>query len=276
MKTRQHGATLLVTGLVLIMLGGLLASCTSDTGAAPNPATTKISDAPAAANAAAPAPPQPTGNRFAATVVRVVDGDTLEVTFAGRKETIRMLLIDTPETVHPDKPVQPFGPEASALVKGLMPAGSTIEVEKDVSERDKYGRYLAYVYVGGKSVQELLLEKGLARVAYVYAPNVKYVDRYRAIQAKAQAAGVGIWSVENYVTAEGFSAGAKGTGSGATAPAPPPPPTAYDPNGPDRDCSDFTTQAEAQAFYEAAGGPAKDPHKLDGSDRDGRVCETLP
>ncbi|WP_051967759.1 thermonuclease family protein [Brevibacillus thermoruber] len=107
-----------------------------------------------------------------------------------------MLLFDTPETKHPEKHVQPFGLEASAMTKKLL-EGKTGELEKDVSERDKYGRLLAYVYVDRESVQEALLEKGLARVA-VYPPDVKNVDKCREIHVKAQKACVGIWSIENY------------------------------------------------------------------------------
>jgi len=135
-------------------------------------------------------------SRTTATVVSVTDGDTIKVKFSnGKIETVRLLLIDTPETVHPSKPVQPCGPEASAFTKKMLPAGSTVKLEFDVQERDKYGRLLAYVYVGGKSVQKALLAEGLAKVA-VYPPNVKYVDEYRAIEAKAKAAKKGIWADE--------------------------------------------------------------------------------
>ncbi|MGE7602199.1 thermonuclease family protein [Peribacillus sp. NPDC097675] len=145
------------------------------------------------------------GKTFKAEIVRVVDGDTVKIKTAnGREETVRLLLIDTPETVHPSKPVQPFGPEASKFTKELLPAGSEVEVETGIGERDKYGRLLAYFYVDGKMVNKLLLEKGLARVAYVYAPNTKYLDELEAIQKQAQKKEVGIWSIENYATSKGF------------------------------------------------------------------------
>lgn len=140
-----------------------------------------------------------------ATVVRVVDGDTVNVKLEnGNEETVRLLLVDTPETVHPNKPVQPFGPEASAFAKEMMPPGTKVKLELDVSERDKYGRILAYLWVDDKMFNELLLEKGFARVAYVYAPNTKYVDQFYEIQKKAQMEEVGIWSIENYATDRGF------------------------------------------------------------------------
>ncbi|MFC4768752.1 thermonuclease family protein [Effusibacillus consociatus] len=140
--------------------------------------------------------------RLKAKVLSVTDGDTFKINLNGKEETVRMILVDTPETKHPDKPVQPFGPEASKFSSELL-TGKEVELEKDVSERDKYGRLLFYVYVDGKSVQEQLLEKGLARVA-VYPPDVKYVDQYRAIQDKARKAGVGIWSIENYARDDGY------------------------------------------------------------------------
>ncbi len=138
-------------------------------------------------------------------VTRVVDGDTFKVDFDGEEETIRLLLIDTPETVHPNKPVQPFGKEASHFMKERL-EGQKVELELDVSERDKYGRILAYAYdMDGNMLNEMLLHKGLARVAYIFPPNTKYVDRFQAIQKEAQKQGVGIWSLENYVTEDGFS-----------------------------------------------------------------------
>jgi micrococcal nuclease len=139
-----------------------------------------------------------------ARVIRVIDGDTFKADIDGKSETVRMLLIDTPETKHPTKGTQPFGPEASQYTKQVL-EHQLVQLERDLGDaRDKYGRLLYYVYVDGKSVQELLLERGLARVAYIYAPNVKYVDSYRKIQTKAQKAGIGIWSIENYAQEDGF------------------------------------------------------------------------
>lgn len=147
----------------------------------------------------------PSTSGLSAKVIDVVDGDTIKVQFAdGQKETIRLLLVDTPETKHPDKPVQPFGPEASAFAKDTL-LGKNIEVELDVSERDKYGRLLAYIWIDGKMFNEMLLENGLARVAYVYPPNVKYVDQFRIIQSVAQENEIGIWSIENYAKEDGFN-----------------------------------------------------------------------
>ncbi|MCI3921448.1 thermonuclease family protein [Paenibacillus sp. TRM 82003] len=151
-------------------------------------------------------PTEDVPRRSAAEVTHVVDGDTLDVRFGdGTEERIRLLLVDTPETVDPRRPVQPFGPEASAFAKEEL-LHREVEVELDVSERDKYQRLLAYIWVDGRLFNELLLEEGLARVAYVFEPNVKYVDRLRDAQDVARKQGVGIWSVENYASEDGFRA----------------------------------------------------------------------
>lgn len=133
-------------------------------------------------------------SRTTATVVSVTDGDTIKVKFSnGKIETVRLLLIDTPETKHPNKPVQPCGPEATEFTKRMLPAGTTVKLEYDKDKRDKYDRLLAYVYVNGKSVNEALLAAGLAKVT-VYEPNNKYEDKYRAIEAEAKKEKKGIWS----------------------------------------------------------------------------------
>lgn len=126
----------------------------------------------------------PTASRIQAKVLEVTDGDTIKVELNGKEAAVRFLLVDTPETKHPQHGEQPFGKEASNFTKDLL-SGKTVELEQDVNNGpDKYGRLLYYIYVEGKSVQEMLLEKGLARVAYIYAPNVKYVDQYKARRFK--------------------------------------------------------------------------------------------
>ncbi|WP_316503131.1 thermonuclease family protein [Paenibacillus sp. CGMCC 1.18879] len=103
---------------------------------------------------------------------------------------MRLILIDTPEM----SPEEPFGPEASTFTRKLL-QGKQVTLEFDQSERDRYGRLLAYAYIGEEMVNELLLEKGLARVA-VFPPDVKYEERFRDVERKARAAGIGIWSLE--------------------------------------------------------------------------------
>lgn len=138
-------------------------------------------------------------------LVSVIDGDTIKIKYNGANENVRFLLVDTPETNHPKLGEQPFGQEAKNFTKQLLKGQDTVHLEFDVSYRDKYNRLLAYIYTSdGKSVQEELLKAGLARVAYIYAPNTKHVDWFEAIQKKAQQQAIGIWSVENYVTNSGY------------------------------------------------------------------------
>lgn len=204
----------------------------------------------------------------AATFVRVVDGDTLIATINGEEEYIRLLLVDTPETKHPDKEVQPFGPEASELMKKTFSPSNPIKVEFGTEKRDKYDRLLAYVYTkDGLMFNKVLLEKGLARVAYVYPPNDKYVEEFHEIESEAKNKKIGIWSIDGYVTEKGFNAKAVPVSPKDNEPT-------HDKDGPDRDCGDFSSQEEAQAFFKAAGGPERDSHRLDG-DGDGLVCEGL-
>ena len=117
-----------------------------------------------------------------ATVVRVIDGDTIDVRLEdGGVERVRYIGIDTPETVHPTRGVEPYGPEASAYNAALLARG-TVLLEKDVSERDRFDRLLRYVWVeqpGGDFlfVNEALVLAGLAVVS-TFPPDVKFVERF--------------------------------------------------------------------------------------------------
>ncbi|AFQ57695.1 endonuclease [Bacillus subtilis subsp. subtilis] len=139
------------------------------------------------------------------TLDRAIDGDTIKVIYNGKKDTVRYLLVDTPETKKPNSCVQPYGEDASKRNKELVNSGK-LQLEFDKGDRrDKYGRLLAYVYVDGKSVQETLLKEGLARVAYVYEPNTKYIDQFRLDEQEAKSDKLSIWSKSGYVTNRGFN-----------------------------------------------------------------------
>ncbi|MCY8389858.1 endonuclease YokF [Bacillus inaquosorum] len=139
------------------------------------------------------------------TLDRAVDGDTIKVSYNGNVDTVRYLLVDTPETKKPDSCVQPYGEDASKRNKELVNSGK-LQLEFDKGDRrDKYGRLLAYVYVDGKSVQETLLKEGLARVAYVYEPNTKYIDQFKKDEQEAKSEKLSIWSKNGYVTDRGFN-----------------------------------------------------------------------
>ncbi|MFT8321572.1 MAG: thermonuclease family protein [Bacillus sp. (in: firmicutes)] len=144
-------------------------------------------------------------NKVAVKLDKAIDGDTISVMYKGEKENVRFLLVDTPETSHPRLGEQPYGKEAKAFTKKVVEDAETLELEFDIGQnRDKYGRLLAYVYADGEMIQKQLLQKGLARVAYIYAPNTRYVDLFTDIQKEAQEKSVGIWQVENYAQEDGF------------------------------------------------------------------------
>ena len=128
------------------------------------------------------------------TVERVVDGDTVVVHLGGRDEHVRLIGIDTPETVDPRRPVQCFGKEASNRTKALLPKGTAVRLERDVEARDRYGRLLAYVYrvEDGTFVNLALAEEGYAQ-SLTIPPNVAYADRFAAAVADARRAGRGLW-----------------------------------------------------------------------------------
>ncbi|SHI74505.1 Endonuclease YncB, thermonuclease family [Geosporobacter subterraneus DSM 17957] len=132
-------------------------------------------------------------------VLRVVDGDTLEIEYNGAKEKVRLIGVDTPESVHPDAAKNnEFGEIASIFTKGLL-EGKEIELEFDVQERDKYGRLLAYVWINGKMYNKTLLEEGYAKVA-TFPPNVKYVEDFKALQTVARDGNKGLWAYEEKAT----------------------------------------------------------------------------
>lgn len=121
-------------------------------------------------------------------VVRVVDGDTIEIE-GGQK--VRYIGMDTPETVDPRKAVQCFGKEASIENQSLV-EGKEVELEKDVSETDKYGRLLRYVWLDGTMINEKLVLDGYARIETV-PPDVKYNQIFINAQSMAKANNRGLW-----------------------------------------------------------------------------------
>ena len=122
-------------------------------------------------------------------VKRVVDGDTIELE-NGQK--VRYIGINTPETVDPRRPVQCFGIESSLANKKLV-EGKAVTLEKDVSETDKYGRLLRYVYLGNVFVNEYLVRNGFAQVSS-YPPDVKYQNIFLKAQQEARRIRLGLWN----------------------------------------------------------------------------------
>lgn len=127
-------------------------------------------------------------------VVKVVDGDTIHVLVGGRREKVRYIGIDTPETHHPTKPVQCFGRAAAAFNARLV-GGERVRLVGDVEERDRFGRLLAYVY---RASDGLFVNAELARLGYArpltIPPDVRHAARFAAISRQARQAGRGLWS----------------------------------------------------------------------------------
>ena len=138
-------------------------------------------------------------------MTRVVDGDTIEVevtrrvegsgageAVAGETYALRMLGIDTPESVSPREPVECFGREASAATAALL-EGQAVRLVKDVEERDGFDRLLRYVYLGAELANARLVANGYAH-AYTYPPNVRHSGLLVELERDAQAANRGLWS----------------------------------------------------------------------------------
>lgn len=201
--------------------------------------------------------PSPTvSGRVSAYVSRVIDGDTITVLYNGRSYTVRYIGIDTPETVAPGRPIEWMGREATAANKSLV-EGKTVYLEKDVSETDRYGRLLRYVYVGQLFVNAELVRRGYAVVS-TYPPDVKYQSLFLQMQQEARIAGRGLW-------------GPKTSTVQPTAIIPPSrncdpayPDVCIPPPPPDLNCKDIP--------YKRFRVLPPDPHRFDG-DRDGIGCE---
>ena len=213
------------------------------------------------------------------TVSRVIDGDTIEVSPAvNGLMDVRLIGVDTPETVDPAEGVEPYGPQASDIAKREL-SGRRVRLEFDQERMDQYGRLLAYVHAGGTMFNEELVAKGYAQ-AYPYPPNTAHAGLFAAAQRGARAAGLGIWGLSTAQQCElanrgnGIGEGTPGCAVGSerqpgqeVTPGDGKPPA---PAGGDYDCSDFETRAQAQRQLLPG-----DPYGLD-ADGDGVACEELP
>lgn len=206
---------------------------------------------------------EPTGPTQRAQVTRVIDGDTVEVAIGGRIFDVRYIGIDTPETVRPGTPVQWMGPEASAANRALV-EGRMVVLERDISETDRYGRLLRYVWLrnadgGWRMVNQALVRKGFAAVS-TYPPDVKYTEAlFLPAQRAARNAGLGLWGDPPRPQPPASSP----PGSGNCDPSYPD--FCIPPGIPDLDCAD----APGTNFSVLP----PDPHGFDG-DGDGVGCES--
>ncbi len=178
----MRGTLILVLFLIFLFLGGYTAL----------PKTIRI---PFDISFLTPTPsPTPLPYPFA-KVMKIVDGDTIEIE---NGKLVRYIGIDTPETKHPTKGVECFGKEASEKNRELA-LGKVIKLEKDVSETDRYGRLLRYVYLQEPTatspalfVNEYLVKEGYAQ-AVTFPPDVKYADHFLQLQREARAQKKGLW-----------------------------------------------------------------------------------
>ncbi len=186
----------------LLALSVLVAAIFSLGRAAPVPPTPPSSDAASARGAlgtsTAPAPrPQPAALAELYPVVRVIDGDTIKILYKGATTTVRLIGVDTPETVKPNTPVQCYGPESSAKMHALLD-GEKVAIETDSTQdlHDMYGRLLAYVFLpDGTSVDELLIEQGYGREYTFKDRAYEYQAQFKQAERDAQAALRGLWGV---------------------------------------------------------------------------------
>jgi micrococcal nuclease len=126
-----------------------------------------------------------------AYVLRAVDGDTIEARIGGRNEDVRYIGVDTPETVKPGTPVQCFGPRASSFDHRLV-EHRWVRLVFGAERRDVYGRLLAYVYLGHRFVNAMLVRRGLAR-SLTIPPNDRFAPLFRRLELRAARSGRGLW-----------------------------------------------------------------------------------
>lgn len=147
-----------------------------------------------------------------ATVERVVDGDTMKLKLDKTKEvvTLRLLLVDTPESVKKGVDPQPYSIEASNFAKNTLKAGDTVYIEYDEGDKtDKYDRHLGYLWYysndnsNWQMFNETLISQGYARVGYIYSQK-RHLDEFYKAQDYAKSNKLNIWSVDGYVTDRGY------------------------------------------------------------------------
>ena len=129
-----------------------------------------------------------------AAVESVIDGDTIKVTMDSGAETVRLVGIDTPETVDPNRPEQCYGAEASDYLESLLPAGTPVTLVLDIEARDSYGRLLAYVMRSGDKmfVNWEMVASGHASALFI-EPNRFYEGALSAAETRARSTGLGLW-----------------------------------------------------------------------------------
>ena len=180
------------------------------------------------------------------TVANIVDGDTIDVLIDGQEFRLRYIGMDTPERGE-------LGFAEATAANVALVSGKTVILEKDVSDTDRFGRLLRYVYVDGEMVNMTLVEEGYA-VPATFPPDVRYQQQFLLAGLRAKQA-------RDDVMADALISQLRQKFGAQTIQ--------------DMNCSDFSSQRAAQAFFIFQGGPGEDPHRLDGNG-DGVACESLP
>jgi endonuclease YncB( thermonuclease family) len=187
---RRPVLALWLMGLALVVLAGCQ-GLIEDVGNGPGRAPADLSTS-RAERAAWPDPPE---DAVPAKVARVVDGDTFVATVKGRRERVRVIGVDTPESVAPNQPDEPYGEEASDFAKHHLD-GETVRLAGDAEPRDRYGRMLAYVWLeDGTFWNALLAAEGYAQQLTI-PPNVTYERLFRRLVGEARREDRGLWAQE--------------------------------------------------------------------------------
>ena len=203
---RTAPATVVLAIATVILALFVLAACDDET-----PPQDPARATQTALTTASPPPSFPDGTT-PALVVRVVDGDTIEVEVDGETYKVRYIGIDTPETVDPRRPVGCFGEEASAANRALV-EGLIVGLEEDVSDTDTFGRLLRYVWLNSQEmVNAILVRDGYAQ-ASAYPPDVRYQEFFDGLEAGARSAGRGLWGPVCLETSAPTPAGSPASGA---------------------------------------------------------------
>jgi micrococcal nuclease len=237
----------------------------------------------------------PSGSQPVA-LIEVTDGDTIRVDVDSRNEPVRLILIDAPEIQDPNNPPECFGQEATTYLSWLLSLGGDLYLETDVSDRDRFGRLLRYVWLDFGDGEVYLVNEALVRAGYAafstFPPDVKYVEEMREAGQFAREYGYGLWSgcitdeagdTNELSGTQGINVGQQTeAGLGQARPEPPPeqgaiadpasafscepsyPDVCIPPSPPDLDCGDVDHRRFT--VY------SPDPHRFDG-DFDGVGCE---
>lgn len=206
---------------------------------------TRVTDILTGPAACVPAAPDAQTGR----VTGVTDGDTITVEIEGREYRLRYIGIDTPENT---TEVEHFGPEAAEKNAELV-EGQTVTLLRDISETDRFGRLLRYVFVGDRFINWELVAQGYAN-SVTFAPDLACSEVFQTAEQQARQRGIGLWA-------------AQGT---------PTPGAPCNCEGPDLDCGDFKSRLEAQDCFDyCAAQGLGDIFRLEGGVQNGLVCEAL-